>query len=273
MKTALFLVFILICCPAARAQQTLTGGARDLYQQAKLESRFFHDAENLHPDLVPTSDGKSFFVIWKPTPSPDRWIVSLHGAGQPARGFATDDLAIWSRHLRNRKIGVICLQWWLGTGSATGDFYSPREMYREIDSLLQRLRVKPGTVMLHGFSRGSTNTFSLSAIDRSAGKHYFGLNVASSGGVALDYPPTREIVDGKLGQHPLRDTKWITVAGARDPHPERDGITGMRSTAEWLRSQGAVVLISIEDPTNGHGALQTNPQNASAVLDRFEHLN
>lgn len=40
-----------------------------------------------------------------------RWIVSLHGS----RGFATDDLAIWHPLLKGRDVGLICVQWWIGT--------------------------------------------------------------------------------------------------------------------------------------------------------------
>lgn len=142
-------------------------------------------------------------------------------------------------------------------------------MYREIDLVLQSLGVKPGAVMLHGFSRGSANSYAVAALDFGRGKKYFSLAVASSGGVALDYPPTRALLSGAYGERPLAGTHWITAAGARDPNPDRDGITGMRRTAEWLKDQGATVVESIEDQTSGHGALVLNPQNAKRVLDLF----
>ena len=77
------------------------------------------------------------------------------------------------------------------------------------------------------------------------------------------------ILAGDYGAHPLAGTRWITSAGARDPNPHRDGITGMRITAEWLAAQGATVVKSIEDPLLGHGALVLNETNARAVLDWF----
>jgi hypothetical protein len=87
--------------------------------------------------------------------------------------------------------------------------------------------------------------------------------------VGLDYPPTRAIVEGRFGPQPLKGTRWITVAGGRDPHPDRDGIPGMRRSVAWLQEQGATVLESIEDTGEGHGALQRNPKNAQRVLDLF----
>lgn len=251
------------------ADSSLSGTAASLYRKAKDESRWFAKAEALHTEVRPTSDGMSFFVVWRASPAPAKWIVSLHGAGQPAKGFATDDLAIWAPHLKDRNVGLVCLQWWLGQGDGIESFYTPVEINREIDRVLRDLHVKAGNVMLHGFSRGAANAYAVAALDAGRGRHNFSLIVASSGGYAADYPPNRGIVNGELGDHPLKGTRWITVARARDPNPQRDGIEGMRRTARWLKEQGAVVLESIEDPKFGHGALQLNPQNATHVLDIF----
>lgn len=266
MRFAAFLVAVLCLAPAlpAAAEPALTGPAADLYQKAR-GGKWFGEADKLHPDILPTSDGKSFLVVWKATPEPKRWIVTLHGS----HGFATDDLAVWHRQLEKREVGLLCLQWWLGADEERGSYYPPETIYREIDLALQGLKVEPGTALLHGFSRGSANSYAVAALDAGRGKRYFALCVASSGGVGLDYPPTRAILDGAYGDHPLRQTRWITAAGGRDPNPERDGIPAMRRTAAWLKEQGATVLESIEDPDQGHGALQLNPKNARHVLDLF----
>lgn len=254
---------------AAADNGPLSGHAASLYRQAKETGRFFDQAQRLHPEVRPTSDGQSFSLIWKSAPSPRRWIVSLHGAGHPAKGFATDDLAIWHRHLAGREVGLVSLQWWMGTGSEAKDFYTPLDMYREIDLVLQHVQAQPGDVLLHGFSRGSANTYAVAAIDAGQGRHYFALIVANSGSVALDYPPNRDLLRGAYGQRPLRDTHWITVAGGKDPQPEQSGIPAMRRTASWLREQGATIDEAIEDPNGGHGALHLDPRNCRLVLDRF----
>ena len=267
--TAIFGLTILPSFRTAAADTTLRGPAAALYEDGRTNPRFREQLRNLRYEVAPTSDGRSFFIVWKPINAPKRWIVSLHGAGEPARGFATDDLAVWSRHLAGHDVGLLCLQWWLGTGSGTKDFYTPPEMYREIQAQLTKLHVRPGDVMFHGFSRGAANTYAVSALDSGKGEHFFSLNVASSGGASLDYPPNGDLLAGRYGREPLKGTRWILVSGAKDPHPDRDGITGMRRTADWLKQQGAVVVDTIEDSTAGHGALQTNPKNTERVLERF----
>lgn len=263
-----FIVLMLNWQSLSASPVTLTGHAAEVYRQAQ-SGRWFADAVKLNPDILPTSDGQSFIVVWKATEKvPKHWIVSLHGS----RGFATDDLAIWYPHLKNRDVGLISVQWWIGADDTTKSYYAPMQIYREIDIALQKLGVQPGTVMLHGFSRGSANSYAIAALDAGRGKHYFSLNVASSGGVGLDYPPTRAILAGAFGDHPLRSTRWITVAGAREGNPvaqDRDGIPGMKRTAAWLREQGATVVETIEDPDEGHGALVRNAKNARHVLDLF----
>lgn len=264
MHIAPLLLFTFCALSGAAEQSQLAGHAAELYRQAQ-GGHWYSDAAKLKPDILPTSDGQSFLVVWKATKAPTRWIVSLHGT----QGFATDDLAIWYPHLKDRDVGLVCVQWWLGAGDATSAYYTPLQIYHEIDLALQKLGVPAGAAMLHGFSRGSANSYAVAALDAGRGRHYFLLAVASSGGVALDYPPTRAILNGDYGQHPLQGTRWITVAGARDPHPDRDGVAGMRSTAQWLKEQGATVVETIEDPDEGHGALQRNPKNARRVLDLF----
>lgn len=261
----LFIVLMQSRQSLAASPVTLTGHAAEVYRQAQ-SGQWFADAVKLSPDILPTSDGQSFIVVWKATgKEPTRWIVSLHGT----HGFATDDLAIWYPHLKNRDVGLVSVQWWVGADDTPKSYYTPMQIYREIDIALQKLGVQPGAVMLHGFSRGSANSYAVAAIDAGRGRHYFSLAAASSGGVGLDYPPTRAILAGAFGDHPLRSTRWITIAGARDPNPDRDGIPGMKRTAAWLREQGATLIETIEDPDEGHGALQRNPKNARHVLDLF----
>ena len=262
--TSLLLFVALTGVSLPAAQSPLTGRAAALYRQAQ-GGRWFSDAAKLKPDLLSTSDGQSFSVIWKATKEPKRWIVSLHGT----QGFATDDLAAWYPHLKDRDVGLVCVQWWLGAGDSPAAYYTPSEIYHEVDRTLEKLGVQPGAAMLHGFSRGSANSYAVAAIDAGAGHHYFSLAVASSGGVNLDYPPTRAILNGDYGEHPLASTRWVTVAGGRDPNPDRDGIPAMKRTAEWLKDQGATVIEVIEDKDAGHGALQRNGKLARRVLDLF----
>jgi hypothetical protein len=264
----MWLLLIFLLPPLSANSADLPPRAAEIFRLAQ-QGRWFANADKLNPEVLPTSDGQSFLVMWKPPgTAPTRWIVSLHGS----EGFAMDDLAIWHPHIKDREIGLLCLQWWSGRGDDTRAYLMPHQIYREIDITLERLGVRPGNVMLHGFSRGSANSYAVAALDAGRGRNFFSLRVASSGGVGLDYPPNLEILSGRFGDRPLRQTRWITVAGGRDQNPERDGIPGMRRAAEWLREQGAEVIETIEDAGSGHGALMTNPANARRVLDQFEKI-
>jgi hypothetical protein len=172
----------LISVPAA--ESPLNGDAANLYRQAQDSGRFFADAARLKPEIRATSDGKSYVLIWKGSASPKRWIASLHGAGRPARGFATDDLVVWHPHIKDRSVGLVCLQWWLGAGDGLRDFYTPDQIYRELDRLLESLGAKNGDVMLHGFSRGSANSYTVAALDAGRGKKYFSPLATSATGAA-----------------------------------------------------------------------------------------
>ena len=166
-------------------------------------------------------------------------------------------------------MGLIVPQWWLGTGDSTADYYTPFDIYREIDKVLARLQVPQNSAMLHGFSRGSANLYAVAAIDRAKGRHYFNIFVANSGGVALGYPPTRLVEDGEFGATPYKGTVWVTSCGMRDQNPERDGCPTMRRSADWIKGKGGMIAFSIEDQNGGHGALHTNPDNGKRLINWF----
>ncbi len=257
----------LALCGVTASAEPLSGEAQALFDLAGRSPRFAA-ARALAPDIIPTTDNRSFAVVWEP-PSikgkPHKWIVSLHGS----RGFATEDLAVWAPHLSGRNLGIVSLQWWFGRGESRSDYYAPNETYREIDLLLQRLRIAPGEAMLEAFSRGSANTYAVAALDRTRGRKYFGVFVANSGSATLDYPPTRDIDQGRFGAAPFDGSRWITVCGMRDTNPDRDGCPAMRRTAAWLQARGGQVVMAIEDADEGHGAFHRSPRNVARVLDWF----
>lgn len=243
--------------------EPLSAQAQQLFERATQSARLSTGTE-----VIPTRDGRSFFLVSEPQAlkgKPHKWIVSLHGSN----GFATRDLEIWSPYLKGRDLGIISLQWWFGNGAQTGDYYSPFDIYRELDLLMRRMDIKPGDAMLQGFSRGSANLYAVAALDRNKGQRYFSLFVANAGGAALDYPPTRSVDAGRFGGMPYQGTRWITSCGARDPNPDRDGCPAMQRTGEWLKKLGGEVAFAIEDGSSGHGAFHLNPQNANLALDWF----
>jgi hypothetical protein len=219
-----------------------------------------------------TADGKSYYILWLPEGrnfnNLPPMVVTLHGHD----GYAFDDFYVWHHFLKERGYGVLAIQWWLGKGEATSDYLLPNEIYRIIDQTFRELQVKPGTALLHGFSRASTNIYAIAAIDRSTKNDYFALFIANAGRASSDYPPTHEIEQGRFGNQPFAGSHWVTFAGGKDPNPDRDGVVGMRETADWIESYGGSVDLAIEDPDAGHGGFHQNPKNANAALDIFEKL-
>ncbi len=212
----------------------------------------------------PTTDGKSFVLVWQPgAVTPKKWLVSLHGT----QGDVEHDFDIWLHSLRGRDIGFIGLQWWMG--DTTDRYYTPKEIYRELDAVMQRLGVAPRSALLEGFSRGSSNVYAVAALDHVKGHGYFSTIMANSGGAMQDYPPTKEITKGTYGDKPYDGLDWMTSCGEKDKRPQRDGCPAMRKTAEWLKGLGGNVVLSIEDPDHGHGALNINPANSKKMLDIF----
>lgn len=265
------LVFLLFIPTVGRAgdrsvaPDQWTPQARALYDLMKQSGK--HEIpSDMTAKPFPMSNGKSFFLIYVPEDvTPDYWIVSMPGT----HGVVMDEFALWSKSVRGRKIGLIEVQWWLGSGDRTEDYLTPQDIYKEIHILLSRLGVKQDHALLHGFSRGAANIYAVAALDRVRGGHFFNAVVANSGGVAFGYPPTRQIVDGMFGDKPFLGQSWVTVCGANDPNPDRDGCPAMQKTATWLETMGGRVSMRIEDPAAGHGALHTNVDNANALLEWY----
>lgn len=254
-----------LCAAAAAGAQPWPAGSQALLDLARQQPHF-RQAEALSPQFLPTADGQSFAAVRRPAGrAPQKWLVTLHGTA----GFATQELIVWAPAVAGREIGHIALQWWFGRNSGGKDYYAPNEVYRELDTLLPKLGIQPGQAMLAGFSRGSANLFAVAALDRNRGHRRFGLYVASSGGLAADFPPNRMFLSGEMGPAPFTGSRWVTACGERDPVPQRDGCAALRRSAETVQRLGGEIVLRIEDPRGGHGALNTDPDNARKVLDLF----
>ncbi len=267
--TLLFILSALISAPAAFAELP----SHPLIEKAQREEapRVKYALDN-GAEVGLTSDGKSYYVLWFPKGSSEKnlppMIATMHGHD----GCAFVDFYVWHDFLKKRGYGFLAIQWWLGEGEGIHDYLLPNETYRAIDEVFRKLGVRPGTALLHGFSRGSTNTYAVAAMDRSLKNNYFALIIANAGRASSNYPPTREIEQGRFGSRPLAGSHWVTYAGAKDTNPDRDGIQGMRETGEWIQKYGGIVDLAIEDPDSGHGGFHRNPKNTNAALDVFDKL-
>jgi hypothetical protein len=269
LKIRLFFLVVMLALSGSVAMAQLPKHSLLEQAQTQCAQRLSYAKEN-HARIELTSDGKSFYVLWFPEgvspANPPPMIVTIHGHDS----WAFDEFYLWHQAAKVHGYGILAIQWWLGQGEKYQDYLIPQEIYRVIDQVLTREQVKSGTVLFHGFSRGSANTYAVAALDRATGKNYFALIVANAGKPSLDFPPNREIEEGHFGQMPFQGTHWVTFAGGRDPNPERSGIYGMREAAEWIRKYGGVVDRVIEDESADHGGFHRNPDNMNSALEVFE---
>lgn len=81
--------------------------------------------------IMPTHDGKSFYVLWFPPhfqTAPRRvMIATLHGHAS----WAFDEFYLWQPYAAQRGYAILALQWWFGGGEAMNDYYLPLAMFPE----------------------------------------------------------------------------------------------------------------------------------------------
>ncbi|MDO8736162.1 MAG: hypothetical protein Q7K29_03665 [Thermoleophilia bacterium] len=221
--------------------------------------------------FVPTSDGRSFYVLWTPkdfaSASLRPMIVTLHGHGS----WALDEFYLWQPYAEQRGYGIIALQWWFGGGEAVSDYYAPDEISDIFEKELTNQKIEPGKALFHGFSRGSANSYVVTALDRE-GSRFFGLTISNSGGMVSNYPPNIEIINGRFGAAPFSGAHWVMYCGEKDQNPARDGCSAMQAARETVTGLGATVDLFIDDPAGGHGGFHRNPANVNQALDVFDQL-
>jgi hypothetical protein len=221
-----------------------------------------------------------------------------------------DEFFLWQPYAERYGYTIFALQWWFGGGEAVEDYYAPQQMYpliraplqtpplragikrsrgsrgsefllyeapafrpgRFTEDVLDQHGIRPGTALLHGFSRGSANVYALTALDQQTGHHFFQLTVANAGAAAEDFPPNRDITKGVFGQAVFLGTHWVLFCGGYDEHPDRDGCPAMRRTQAWLARLGGMVEDLIEDDAAGHGGFHQHQANVTRALDVFDRL-
>jgi len=243
-----------------------------LFNQAKVEAPERYDfAVAKGAQFVPTSDGRSFYVMWTPkdfeSAARRPMIITLHGHGS----WALDEFYLWQPYAEQRGYGIIALQWWFGDGEAVSDYYQPDEIYAIFEKGLKDQRIEPGKALFHGFSRGSANSYAVTAIDRQASR-FFGLTISNSGGMVSNYPPNIDIINGKYGAVPFEGAHWVMYCGEKDTNPSRDGCVAMQAARDSVTGLGATVDLLIDDPARGHGGFHSEPANVNRALDVFEQL-
>jgi len=234
--------------------------------QASNAARYQFALSN-NAEIRNTSDNKAFTLWWQPsaTTPPSGVIVTLHGHDS----FATDEFYLWQPYAQSRGYAILALQWWFGVGEALTDYYQPQEMYPIIRSLLTEKGIQPGAVLFHGYSRGSANSYGVTALDVASGNPFFTMTLSNSGGAATDFPFNKQIDAGAYGAKPFNGIQWVMYCGEKDPDPSINGCPAMNAAKDWVTQYGATVKLLIDDPNGNHGGFMTNSSNVNTALAQF----
>lgn len=205
--------------------------------------------------------GTPSFVVERVERRDAPWLVSLHGHGSTA----FEDMKVWLPHAESRGFNVLSLQWWMGPGESDGDYLSATQLYGAVDAALSIRGARPGTVALHGFSRGSAAVYLLAATD-AIQKKWFGTVIANAGGALPEAPAIRAVDSAAFGTTPYQGQRWVLFCGGKDPEPEVSGCPAMRKTLRWVRKKGASARL-IADLRAEHGGMHMIPDNAAKAIE------
>ena len=210
------------------------------------------------PEKFTSADTKTYFVYGAPAgqnnKTPKRIIISLPGHGTTA----DDGYNAWKNHLSTLNGGTYALaefNWWRGTGEKKEDYYDPPNIVAQVRAFLdQQGYTSSDIVVLHGFSRGSANTYAVVAQDKLKKGSVFDAVISNAGKYQSDFPlSTPELSSAKITEL-FRKMPWVLVCGGLDDNPERDGCPGMEETKRFLELHEADVLGLLTDANAGHGA-------------------
>lgn len=267
----IFIILTLTGCTIAQDNNNFSDKVKNLLEKSKQhDSERYKFAFDKGAKILPTADGKSFYLLWYPPNSKadKTMIVTMHGSN----GNVFNEFYLWYDEAKKHGHGILALQWYFEGNPPPSDYYMPNEAYRELDKALKKEEVKPQKSMFHGFSRGSANSYYVTLFDRDSKNNYFLLTLSNSGGASEGYPMYRELTSGKFGEKPLAGTNWITFCGMNDPNPERDGCPAMRRTGEFIKKYGGTIKLAMEDKNGDHGGFHRNKQNIVTALNLFDEL-
>ncbi len=219
--------------------------------------------------IIPTQDGRSFVLWWKPAnfdPKQNTVLVSLHGHG----GWVQKDFQIWFPRIKDRGYAFLAIQWWYGRSMESIGYAKPNDIYPWIKEALQAQGIPPGHVIFEGFSMGSANSYAVTYLDRLEPSPYFAVTISNAGAMEPDFPPNRAFLDQPEGAKPFEGVHWILFCAERDEqHPE--SCDHMEKTKVALVARGATIEQFIRDPQSGHGGFM-KPTNHGPVLDLADQL-
>ena len=207
------------------------------------------------PEKVTSADGKTYFIYGAPAGQNNKEtktiIISLPGHGTTA----DDGYEAWKDHL-DGSFALAEFNWWRGTGEKKTDYYDPASVVLQVRAFLDKQGYESSDiVILHGFSRGSANTYAVIANDRISRGSVFDAVISNAGKYQSDFPLVegKTFTDAEMTQF-FKGMPWVLACGGKDENPTRDGCPGMEETKTFLEAHQADVLGIVTDPNSGHGA-------------------
>lgn len=267
----IFIILTLTGYTIAQDNNNFSDKVKNLLEKAKQHnSERYKFAFDKGAKVVPTDDGKSFYLLWSPpnVKAEKTMIVTMHGS----LSYAFDEFYLWYDEAKKHGHGILALQWWFEGNPPPNDYYFPNEAYRELDKALKKEGIKPQKSMFHGFSRGSANSYYVTLFDRDSKNNFFLVTLSNSGGASENYPMYRDVTSGKFGEKPFAGTNWITFCGMNDQNPDRDGCPAMRRTGEFIKKYGGTIISAMEDKNGDHGGFHRSKQNIETALNLFDDL-
>ncbi len=223
------------------------------------------------PTKVTSADSKTYFIYGAPAGQNNKTtkkiIISLPGHGTTA----DDGYVAWKNHLSG-DFALAEFNWWDGGGEKTTNYYQPSDVVMQARAFLNQQGYKSGdTVILHGFSRGSANTYAVIFQDHLKGAPVFDAVISNAGKYQSDFPLASKTPTDAEITAAFKNIPWVLACGGKDDNPDRDGCPGMAETSTFLTSHGANVVGTVTDLNGGHGAFHMSslglPKQALSLLD------
>lgn len=219
------------------------------------------------PEKVVSKDGKTYFTYGAPEGQNNkeikRIIISLPGHSTTSdKGYEA-----WKDHISSLNGGTYAIaefNWWDGEANETANYYNPTDGTTQIRAFLDEHNyTQNDIIVLHGFSRGSANTYAFIANDQKMGNPYFDAVISNSGKYEANFPVFSNGSQPKSDDYTKYYTgiPWILVCGGKDPNIGQSDCTSMEQTKAFLMQHKANVLALLEDPNEAHGAFHMSSLN------------
>ena len=265
-KFLLILVFSAICSSSAHAE---INSEEILELSKRFEPKSVEFAEQMGAQIIPTQDGRSYVLWWKPAnfdPSQNTVFVSLHGHG----GWVQKDFQVWYPRIKDRGYAFLAVQWWYGRSMESIGYAKPNDIYKWIREALDAEGIPHGHVIFEGFSMGGANSYAVTYLDRLQNPPYFAVTISNAGAMEPDFPPNRPFLEQPEGSKPFAGVHWILFCAERDEqHPE--SCDHMEKGKTELEVRGATIDLFTRDPESGHGGFM-KPSNHGPALDLADQL-